>query len=154
MTGSGSPCRPGQQVAGRGGSSSSLRRSRASRDDAAGLVLAPRGSQVAGYAPGTRVHGVALGYFPDGPAGHGAVGLYVDTRPRALLAAAVFAVLFLLFSYVLVATARLHGGVARALLRPSADPLADARNVLASSASPGGAPRIARPRYSAGSPWS
>lgn len=93
---------------------------------------APRGYALIGYANGTKVHGVALGYFPHGPAGRGAWGLYVDTLPKALLAAAIFAVAFLLFNYVLVATARMHGRVARALLRPPADPLEEARSVLTS----------------------
>jgi hypothetical protein len=92
---------------------------------------APTGNAGVGYVNGTHVHGVALGYFPHGPHGHGAVGLYVDTLPKALLAAAVFLILLLLFNYVLVATARAHARVARALLRPPPDPLAGAREVLA-----------------------
>jgi len=79
-----------------------------------------------------RVHGVQLGYFPNGPNGAGGHGLYIDTLPKALLAAAGFAILFLLFNYVLIATARMHGRVARALLRPPADPLAEVRAVLTS----------------------
>ncbi len=59
------------------------------------------------------------------------MGLYVDSFPKALLAAAGFLVLFLIFSYVLVATARAHAAVARALLGPPADPLAGAKDVLA-----------------------
>lgn len=92
---------------------------------------APRGNAGVGYVNGTQAHGVALGYFPHGPHGHGAVGLYVDTLPKALLAAAGFLVLFLLFNYVIVAMARAHARIARALLRPPADPLAVAREVLA-----------------------
>jgi hypothetical protein len=79
---------------------------------------------------GQRAHGEQLGYFPNGPNGAGGHGLYIDTLPRALLAAAGFAILLLLFNYVLVATARMHGRVARALLRPPADPLAEVRAVL------------------------
>jgi hypothetical protein len=102
----------------------------------AGITLpvwywAPRGNVGAGYVNGTRVHGVALGYFPHGPAGPGHWGVYVDTLPKALLAAAVFLVLFLLFNYVLVLTGRVHARVARSLLRAPADPLADAKEVLA-----------------------
>jgi hypothetical protein len=102
----------------------------------AGITLplwywAARGGEVGGYSGATRVHGVALGYFPHGPSGPGSVGLYVDTLPKAVLAAAGFAVLFLLFNYALVATGRMHGRVARALLRPPADPLAEARHVVA-----------------------
>jgi hypothetical protein len=102
----------------------------------AGITLpiwywAPRGSEMLGYVHGAQVHGVAIGYFPHGAAGPGAVGLYVDTLPKALLAAAVFAVLFLLFNYALVGTARLHAQLARALLQRPTDPLAPARAVLA-----------------------
>jgi hypothetical protein len=75
--------------------------------------------------------GVMIGYFPHGARGPGSQGFYVDSLHNALLAAAGSAVLFLLFNYVLVATARLHAHVARALLRPPADPLAPARAVLA-----------------------
>jgi hypothetical protein len=82
------------------------------------------------FGNGQRAHGEQLGYFPNGPNGAGGHGLYIDTLPRALLAAAGFAILFLLFNYVLVATARMHGRVARALLRPPADPLAEVRAVL------------------------
>ena len=92
---------------------------------------APRGSAGLGYSSTTTVHGVPLGYFPHGPDGRGAVGLYVDTLPRALLAAAVFLILFLIFNYVLVITARAHAAVARSLLRAPADPLAEAKDMLA-----------------------
>jgi Putative sensor len=78
----------------------------------------------------TSVHGVQLGYFPHGPHGPGAWGLYVDTLPKALLVAAVCLILFLLFNYVLVATARLHAAIARALLNAAEDPLKDAKEVL------------------------
>jgi hypothetical protein len=91
---------------------------------------APRGNAGVGYVNGPHVHGVALGYFPHGPHGPGAVGLYVDTLPKALLAGAAFLAAFLLFSYVLVLTARAHACIARALLRPPADPLAAAKEVL------------------------
>ena len=101
----------------------------------AGITLplwywAPRGTDIVGYVHGTRVHGVAIGYFPRGPNGRGSIGLYADTLPRALLAAAIFLVLFLIFNYVLVVTARTHARVARSLLRAPADPLAEAREVL------------------------
>lgn len=91
---------------------------------------APKNSCV-GYCAGPQPRGVPFGYFPHGPHGPGAAGLYVDTMPKALLAAAGFLVLFLLFNYVLVLTARMHAWVARALLRPPSDPLAEAREVLA-----------------------
>jgi len=79
---------------------------------------------------GVRFHGAQLGYFPDGPHGHPAYGLYIDTLPKALLAAAAFGIAFLLFNYVLVATARAHVAVARHLLGAPEDPLRAAREVL------------------------
>jgi hypothetical protein len=79
---------------------------------------------------GVRYHGYQLGYFPNGPHGHPGYGFYIDSLPKALLAAAVFLILFLLFSYVVVATARLHAAAARALLRPAEDPLREAKEVL------------------------
>jgi hypothetical protein len=83
------------------------------------------------YSHGLTAHGVQLGYFPNGPSGPGHWGVYVDTLPRALLAAVVCLVLFLLFNYVMVLTGRAHVRVARSLLRAPADPLADAKEVLA-----------------------
>jgi hypothetical protein len=79
---------------------------------------------------GVRYHGYDLGYHPNGPHGPGGWGLYVDTLPKALLAAAVCVVLFLLFNYVLVATARAHAFVARNLLSEPTDPLKEAKEVL------------------------
>jgi Putative sensor len=75
-------------------------------------------------------HGVQLGYFPHGPNGPGASGLYVNTLPKVLLVAAGCLILLLLFNYALAGTARLHARTARALLRPPSDPLAEARDVL------------------------
>jgi Putative sensor len=82
-------------------------------------------------AHGATAHGVQLGYFPNGPHGPGGYGFYITTLPQAFLAAACALIAFLLFNYVLVATARAHVVVARNLLRPPADPLADAKTVLA-----------------------
>lgn len=79
---------------------------------------------------GVRFHGYQLGYFPGGPHGHPAYGFYIDTLPKALLAAAAFGIAFLLFNYVLVATARAHAAVARNLLAAPGDPLRAAREVL------------------------
>jgi hypothetical protein len=79
---------------------------------------------------GTRFHGYQLGYFPNGPHGHPGYGLYIDTLPKALLAAAVSLILFLLFNYALVATARAHTAAARALLGRPDDPLREAKEVL------------------------
>jgi len=93
---------------------------------------APSGTAAQGYAAsnGRMVHGLALGYFPHGPYGRGAAGVFIGTLPSALVAAAVCLVLFLIFNYVLVGTARTHARVARALLGPAVDPLAEARAVL------------------------
>jgi Putative sensor len=101
----------------------------------AGITLplwywAPRGDAGLGSISHTQVHGVVLGYFPHGATGSGSVGLYVDTLPKALLAAVIFAILFLAFSYVLVATARLHARTALGLLGPVTDPLQQAKDVL------------------------
>jgi Putative sensor len=79
---------------------------------------------------GQQASGLQFGYFPNGPNGPGGHGVFVDTLPKALIAAAVFLVLFLLFNYVLVGTARLHARIASALLRAPADPMAEAKEVL------------------------
>jgi hypothetical protein len=84
-----------------------------------------------GYCNGPSVSGVLIGDYGRGPHAPGDHGLYVHSQSTALLVAAGFVILFLLFNYVLVATARLHAQVARALLRRPADPLAPARAVLA-----------------------
>jgi hypothetical protein len=81
---------------------------------------------------GVRYHGYQLGYFPNGPHGHPGYGLYVDSLPKALLTAAVCLVAFLLFNYVLVATARAHVFVARSLLSEPTDPLKEAKEILRS----------------------
>ena len=73
---------------------------------------------------GVRYHGEQLGYFPNGPHGHPANGLYIDTLPKALLAAVVCLILFTAFSYVLVATRQARTspshGPARHAGRPAA----------------------------------
>ncbi len=80
-----------------------------------------------GHAPG-----VLFGSFPAGPRGPGASGLWIyPSLGPALLVAAACLIAFVLFSYVLVLTARLHGQIARALLRGPSDPLGLARSVLA-----------------------
>ena len=84
-----------------------------------------------GYCNGPSVSGVLIGDYPHRPYVPGDHGLYVHSLSMALLVAAGFVILFLLFNYVLVATARLHAHVARALLQRPADPLAPARAVLA-----------------------
>jgi hypothetical protein len=86
---------------------------------------------VQSYPGGGTHHGLPLGYFPNGPSQPGTVGIFVDTLPKALLAALACLVLLLLFNYVLMAVTRMHAAVARALLRRPADPLAPAREMLA-----------------------
>lgn len=80
---------------------------------------------------GVRYHGYRLGYFPNGPHGPGHWGFYINTLPEAFAVAAACLVLFLIFNYALVATARAHAAVARGLLGPAKDPLREAREVLA-----------------------
>jgi hypothetical protein len=98
-----------------------------------GLVAAPVWYQFPeqDLAFGSTAHGIQLGYFPNGPHGPGGYGFYITTLPQAFLAAGCALIVFLLFNYVLVATARAHAVIARNLLRPPADPLADAKTVLA-----------------------
>jgi hypothetical protein len=81
--------------------------------------------------PGGTARGAQFGYFPHGPHGPGGVGIYVDTPAKAVGVALIFVVLSLLFSYVVVLTARLHARVAYSLLHAPEDPLAEVKNVLA-----------------------
>ena len=83
-----------------------------------------------GYCTGSSAHGILLGDFPHGPHGAGASGFYIDSLPSAVILAAVCLAAFVLFSYVMIATARLHAAIARSLLRPPEDPLKQAREVL------------------------
>lgn len=80
---------------------------------------------------GHRYHGYQLGFwFPNGPHGPGTAGFFIGSLPAALLAAAVGLAGFLILNYAIVATARAQAWVARSLLKPPADPLAAARDVL------------------------
>jgi hypothetical protein len=100
-----------------------------------------------GYVHGVEPDkGIPIGYFPHGVHGHGIIGLYVNSLPRALIAAAFFLVLLLAFNYVLVATARMHASVARLLLHASDDPLAPVKEVLAA---PGPLGPLAHPQNGA-----
>jgi len=81
---------------------------------------------------GTVAHGVSFGNFPNGPYGHGAEGIFINTLPEALLAALACLVLFVLFNPVIRLTARVHARIAQVLLRAPSDPLIEARNVLTS----------------------
>jgi hypothetical protein len=94
---------------------------------------------------GVRYHGYQLGYFPNGPHGPGGWGLYVDSLPKALVVAAVCLVAFLLFNYVLIATARAHAFVARSLLSEPADPLKEAKEILNSPGPLSAAESVGRP---------
>lgn len=76
---------------------------------------------------GQTAHGILLNYLPH-PA---SPGIWIGDPGTALLVAAVFFVLCLAGSYLVVGTARLHGAVARLLLGPRIDPLAEAKAVLA-----------------------
>lgn len=85
-----------------------------------------------GSCGGEHVPGVLIGHFPNGPHGANAGGLWIyNSVGQALLVAAACLVAFLLINYLLVATARLHAHVARAVLRGASDPLEPARAVLA-----------------------
>jgi hypothetical protein len=84
-----------------------------------------------GSCPNDQVPGLLFGSFPAGPHGPGASGLWIyPSIGPALLVAAGCLVAFVAFSYVLVLTARLHGTIARAVLRGPSDPLGPARHVL------------------------
>jgi hypothetical protein len=79
---------------------------------------------------GPTVHGVALGYLPHGP-DRGGFGVWIGSPPAAVLAALVCLVLASLLAYVVVGVAITHRALARALLGPYVDPLAEAKKVLA-----------------------
>jgi hypothetical protein len=79
---------------------------------------------------GQTAHGLQFGYFPNGPSGSGSWGWFISDLHQALIAAGIFLILFLLFNYVLVGTARLHARIASALLRAPSDPMAAAKEVL------------------------
>jgi hypothetical protein len=87
--------------------------------------------------------GAQFGYFPHGPHGKGVVGIFVDTPAKAIGVALIFLVLSLLFSYVVVLTARMHARVAYSLVGAPGDPLAEAKSVL-SQPGPLGPLRAAR----------
>jgi Putative sensor len=84
-----------------------------------------------GSCPDDRVPGLLFGSFPAGPHGPAASGLWIyPSVGPALLVAAGCLITFVAFSYILVLTARLHGQIARAVLRGPSDPLGPARTVL------------------------
>jgi hypothetical protein len=60
---------------------------------------------------GQRFHGYQLGFwFPHGPAGPGTVGVFIDTLPKALIAAGIGLAGFLACNYLVVALARARVG--------------------------------------------
>jgi hypothetical protein len=80
---------------------------------------------------GIHDHGVMLGYLPNGPGmAYGGFGVWVGSIQAALAASAVFFVLALLATYLVVGAARAHAAVARTLLGPYVEPLAAARRML------------------------
>jgi Putative sensor len=84
------------------------------------------------FPNGESGHGIAVGYFPHGPDGSGAVGFWIGSLPAALLTSAVCLVLLVFVANQLViAAANLQTRLARALLGPPVDPLAAAKAVLA-----------------------
>lgn len=91
---------------------------------------------------GSWITGVWIGGPDDG-----APGFWIAGWPATLVTAACCLALLLYACYGVVAAARLHLRVARALLRPPRDPLARARAVLAG---PGPLARVS-PRCAAGS---
>lgn len=79
---------------------------------------------------GTHAHGIMLGYRADGPHSGAGFGFWVGDLHAALVAAAIFLVLAVFASYLVVGAARLHARVARSLLGPYVDPLAEAKRML------------------------
>jgi hypothetical protein len=82
------------------------------------------------FANGETAHGLAWGWFPNGPGGPDAIGLWVGDLPSSLVAAGICAVCFVGACHLVRAAARVHAGAAGALLGPPVDPLAEARAVL------------------------
>jgi uncharacterized membrane protein SpoIIM required for sporulation len=76
---------------------------------------------------GRTAHGISLGYLPHA----GSPSIWIGNPGTALLVAAIFFVLCLFGAYLVVAVAHLHGAVARLLLGPRVDPLAEAKAMLA-----------------------
>lgn len=90
------------------------------------------------FPDGSQGHGLNLGYFPHGPHGPGGYGWFIGDLGSAVAFALVCLGLAILTAPLLVRAALAHARMARALLRPSTDPLAPARRILAE---PGPLPR-------------
>jgi hypothetical protein len=89
-----------------------------------------------GFHDGQHLHGLMMGYLPSPHTvivlnGHDGFGVWVGDLPTALAVAAVFFVLSLLGTYVVVGAARLHAAIVRSVLGPPVDPLAAAKRMLA-----------------------
>jgi hypothetical protein len=80
---------------------------------------------------GPVTHGVTIGYLPHGPGGPGGFGVWIGSPLAAIVTAVLSLVLAALLAYVVVGVAIIHRAVARTLLGPYRDPLAEAKNVLA-----------------------
>ena len=72
-------------------------------------------------------HGVMIGYVesPSPRFEGGEFGVFIGDLPTAVVVAVVFFALALLWTYVVVGTARINAKVARSLLGPPVDPLAE-----------------------------
>jgi hypothetical protein len=81
------------------------------------------------WPDGRTTHGVKVGYVPGGPHISWS-GFWVGNIGTALLVAAISFVLALFAAYLVIGAARLHGFVAKSLLGPWVDPLAEAKSVL------------------------
>jgi hypothetical protein len=80
---------------------------------------------------GVRYHGYQMCcYFPHGPYGPGAIGVFVGSLHVALAAAGAGLVGFVIMSYAVLGCARLTKKVLGSLLRDPADPLTDVKAVL------------------------
>lgn len=89
---------------------------------------------------GSKAYGEALGYYPNGPYAGDHWGFFIHDNRSAFIAAAVGLLLLIVAgNYIVVAAARAHAAVVRAMLSRARDPLADARQMLAAD------PQLSRP---------
>lgn len=80
---------------------------------------------------GSKAHGIAFGYYPNGPYGSHHWGFFVHDDRSAFIAAAVGLVLLIVAAnYVVVAVAQAHARIVRTVLSRARDPLAEARQML------------------------
>ncbi|MFN8076499.1 MAG: sensor domain-containing protein [Kineosporiaceae bacterium] len=83
------------------------------------------------FPDGSRAHGIALGWFPHGPDGRGAIGVFIGDLGTALMVAAAGLVLLAGAGLLVRAAARLHARTVAAVVGTPRDPMAAAREVLA-----------------------